>query len=125
MAFKPTKKDLQRSQTCPAGMKLFTLINVETSYLKENGNEVQQCDFETDDGYIVPVWFNSKMLSTVLNFVQAADGIKFEIDDRLPEVELRDYLGKKVAGSVSHRKDDNGKIQAQIDEFFTADKVPF
>lgn len=128
MGFKPTKKDLQRSALCPVGMHLFTVVSTEKPYLNEKGTKIEKVDFETNEGYLVPIWFNDKMLDSLLKFVEAADNIRFDLEkdgDNLPEIELRDYVGKKVAGSVSHRKDNDGKPKAQIDEFFTADSVPF
>lgn len=139
MSFKPTKKDLQRSAICPVGMHLVTAVAVGKEYLNEGGTQVQQVDFETSEGYIVPKWFwysvKKQMLDPdVLKFVQAADNMTFDLEkisddgegeDALPEIELKDYEGKKVAISVSHQKDKNGKVQPNIDEFFTADSVPF
>ena len=133
MSFKPTKKDLQRSAICPVGMHLVTAVSVGKEYLNDSGTQVQQVDFETTDGYIIPKWFwysvKKQMLDPdVLKFVQAADNITFDMEkdgDNLPEIELKDYEGKKVAVSVSHQKDNNGKVQPNIDEYFTADSVPF
>lgn len=126
MAFKVTKSDLKKSILCPVGMHVFTLVTVEEMYLKPNGNSVQKCDFETDAGYTVPVWFNSVVMSNLFEFVAAADKVTFDLEKfEDMTIELKDYKGKKVAGSVSHRKTDDGKIVAQIDNFYEDGKVPF
>lgn len=125
MAFKPTADDLKRSQKCPAGMHIATLTEVQDEYLKENGNTVQEVDFETDKGYIVKHWFNAKMMQDIIAFVQAADNVTFTEESLPDNLDLKEYKGKKVCISVSHAKDKNNKVQAQIDDFFSADKVPF
>lgn len=126
MAFKVTKSDLKKSILCPVGMHDFTLVVVEEPYLKPSGISVQKCDFETESGYSVPVWFNSVVMSNLFEFVAAADKITFDLEkfeDMI--IELKDYKGKKVTGSVSHRKTDDGKVVAQIDNFYESGKVPF
>lgn len=126
MPFELTPEDLKRSQKCPPGMHIFTVTAVDEEYLNDNGTTVQRMEFESDKGYMVSTWFNNKFQSSVIEFVQAADKITFtEESIKNVKINLKDYLGKKVAGSVSHRKDNNNKIQAQIDNFFSADKVPF
>lgn len=126
MAFQVTKKDLIKSQKCPPGMHIFELITVDEPYLKDNGVTVQKCEFESDTGHIVPVWFNSSVMDNMFEFVQAADKITLNPETMGEmEIELKDYLHKKVAGMVSHGPDKNGKIQHQIDNFYNADKVPF
>lgn len=127
MAFDITPQDLKKAQKCPPGMHIFTLVEVEEPYLKENGNEVQKADFESDKGHVVPTWFNSSFKANLIEFIQAADNIILtdEMLRTLPPVDLKNYIGKKVAASVSHRRDNNNKVQAQIDNFFSADKVPF
>lgn len=123
MAFKPTKKDYLKAQLCPVGMRLLTLTDVEKPYLNDKGTEIQKCDFEDSEGYIISNWFNDKMLDTLINFVESADNVKLD-PENMPVIELRDYIGKKVAASISHRKVDD-KMRTSIDEFYTADKVPF
>jgi len=125
MPFTVNKQDLKKSQKCPPGMHLFTLTEVEDEYFNEKGTKVQRVDFESDGGYIVPYWFNDKFSSNLLEFIQAADGITLDMNMEDLDIDLKDYKGKKVAGSVSHVKDKNNKIQAQIDNFFSPDKVPF
>jgi hypothetical protein len=126
MAFNLTKKDLKKSATCPPGMHPATLIKVEEPYVKDNGNTVQKCEFETDSGYIIPTWFNANMTSSIFEFVAAADKITFDIDKFSDiTVELKDYKDKKVAISISHRKGDDGRIMASIDNFYEDGKVPF
>lgn len=124
---------MQRAALCPVGMHLFTVVSVGKEYLNEAGTQVQQVDFESQEGYIVPKWFwyspKKQMLDPdVIKFVQAVDNITFNVEkdgDDMPEIKLEEYIGKKFAGSVSHQKDNNGKPQANIDEYFTADAVPF
>lgn len=126
MAFKLTAEDLKKSAKCPVGMHLATLVAVDEPYLNDKGTEIQKADFETDQGYSVPKWFNDKFISDLFEFVEAADKIKFDANNfKETELDLRNYKGKKVAISVSHQKDKNNKVQAQIDNFFSADKVPF
>lgn len=125
MAFDVTKEDLKKSQKCPVGMHLATLVEVEDEYLNEKGTNVQKCEFETDKGHIVPYWFNDKMVSAVLEFIAAADDIVLTEENMPSRIDLKDYKGKRVAISVSHTKDKNNKLQAQIDNFFSASKVPF
>lgn len=128
MAFKITKDDLKKSQRCPPGTHVATLVEVEEPYISENsGCTVQKCVFETDKGHQVPVWFNDAVTANLIEFVEAADNVKMNMDniDSMPEIELKDYKGKRVAIAVSHNKDGKGKIQANIDNFFSADKVPF
>lgn len=125
MAFKVTKQDLKKSQLCPPGMHNFTLITVKESYLKPNGVTVQETEFETDAGYIVKVFFNSTVMTNLFEFVAAADKITFDLttfEDM--EIELKDYIGKKVSGSVSHETRE-GKTYAGIDNFYQEGKVPF
>lgn len=107
-------------------MHLATLVAVDEPYINDKGTEIQKADFETDAGYSVPKWFNDKFVSDLFEFVEAADKIKFDANNfKEIELDLKRYVGKKVAISVSHQKDKNAKIQAQIDNFFSADKVPF
>lgn len=123
MAFTIEKDDIKKSQKCPPGIHKATLTLVEDVYYNEKGTEIQKCEFETEEGYIVPVWFNNKMLGPIIEFVEAADKVKLTEDT---SVDLKKYEGTgKVCISVSHIKDKNNKIQAQIDNFFSADKVPF
>lgn len=124
--FKLTKTDLKKSAICPPGMHALTLITVDEPYKKPSGIEVQKCEFETDNGHVVPVWFNSTVMTNLFEFVAAADKVAFNVETFTDtEVDLKDYKGKKVAGSVSHRKTDDGKIVAQIDNFYEDGKVPF
>jgi hypothetical protein len=129
MGFKLTKADLKKSALCTPGMHSFTLVKVNEPYLKEGKNgptTVQQCDFESAEGYVVPVWFNTVVMSNLFEFVAAADNVVFDMEKfEDVDIELKDYVGKKVAASVSHRVDNNNKPQAQIDNFYSADKVPF
>lgn len=122
MAFEVTKDDIKKSQKCPPGMHIATLVSVEKEYLNEKGTTVQRVDFDTDGGYSVPYWFNDKMTSSLIEFAEAADNVKLDADT---SIELMDYKGKKVCLSVSHAKDKNNKIQAQIDNFYPSDKVPY
>jgi hypothetical protein len=128
MAFKPTKDDLKKSQKCPPGMHLGELVEVEEEYVSDKGATVQKCWFETNKGYQIPVWFNDKVMSNLFEFVEAADKIKLDMDtiEDMPPIDLKNYLHKPVAFSVSHNKSEkDGKIYTQIDNFFSADKVPF
>lgn len=126
MGFKLTKDDLKKSALCPPGIHNFTLVNIEEPYVKPNGNTVQKCDFETDNGYVIPVWFNANMISSIFDFVAAADKVTFSLDTFSEmEIDLKNYKGKRVSGNVSHRADDNNKPQAQIDSFYAEGKVPF
>lgn len=126
MSFTLTKQDLKKSALCPPGMKLFTLVEVEPQYVSKKGTSTQKCDFESDEGYVVPTWFNAAVLNNLFEFIAAADHITFDMEKmETISVKLEDYKGKRVAGSVSHRKTDDGKIVAQIDNFYDADKVPF
>lgn len=126
MAFKVTKADLKKSILCPVGMHNFTLTVVEEMYIKPSGVSVQKCDFETDAGYTVSVWFNSTVMTNLFEFVVAADKITFDLEKfEEMNIELKDYKGKKVSGSVSHRKTDDGKLVSQIDNFYEDSKVPF
>lgn len=126
MAFKVTAQDLKKSQICPPGMREFTLVTVKESYIKQaNGVTVQETEFESTDGYTVKVFFNSAVLSNLFEFVAAADKVTFDpanFADR--EIELKDYIGKKVAGSVSHTVRE-GKTYPGIDNFYQEGKVPF
>jgi hypothetical protein len=124
--FKVTKEDLKKSQKCPVGMHVGTLVEVEEQYFNEKGTSVQKCVFETDAGYQVPVWFNDKVMSNLIEFVEAADKIKLDMATMADmDIRLENYKGRRVAFSVSHQKDKNNKMQSQIDNFFNADKVPF
>jgi hypothetical protein len=107
-------------------MFVTTLIEVEEPYVNDKGTTVQRANFETDAGHVVPKWFNDAVLRDLIEFVEAADHVKFDMEtmEDLP-IELKNYIGKKVAISVSHVKDKNNKVQAQIDNFFSADSVPF
>jgi hypothetical protein len=128
MAFKLNKDVLAKSAKCPTGMHIATLTEVEDTYFSEKGTEVQKANFETDKGYNIPMWFNgSDMgLGQILEFVQAADDVTFTADNMAElDINLKEYVGKKVCLSVSHGKDKNNKVQAQIDNFFSAKKVPF
>jgi hypothetical protein len=126
MSFKVTKNDLKKSILCPVGMHSFTLVNVEAQYLKPNGVSVQKCDFETESGYSVSTWFNSSVMANLFEFVAAADKVTFDLEKfEEMEIKLEDYKGKKVSGSVSHRKTDDGKLVSQIDNFYEEGKVPF
>lgn len=127
MAFNFTTTDVRKSQKCPVGMHIATLTEVEEPYFNAKGTTVQKVNFETDKGYSVPYWFNDKFMANLIEFVEAADNIKFdpEAENTDVSIDLKNYIGKKLAIAVSHRKDDNNKIQAQIDNFFSADKVPF
>lgn len=126
MSFKLTKGDLQKSVLCPVGMHTFTLTVVEEPYVSGKGASVQKCDFETDAGYTVSTWFNDKVMQNLFEFVAAADKVTFKLEDFVEtKVELKDYKGKRVCGSVSHRKTDEGKIVSQIDNFYEEGKVPF
>jgi hypothetical protein len=122
--FEFSKDDLKKSQKCPAGMHVATLVEVEDEYMNDKGNTVQKCSFETLAGYFIPVWFNAKMPGPVFELVAAAEGITITEENMPSKIVLKDYIGKKVALSVSHAKDKNNKIQAQVDNFFNADKVP-
>lgn len=124
--FNLTKEDLQKSQKCPPGMHIATLTEVEEPYISpKSGCDVQKVVFETSKGYSVPNWFNSTVLGPLFEFIEAADNIKFDVDNMKEiSVDLKKYIGKKVCISVSHRKED-GKVYAQVDSFFSADKVPF
>ena len=122
MTFDVTKKDIAQAQKCPPGMHKATLIEVDESYFNEKGTEIEKATFETTKGHSVPYWFNNKMLSSVIEFVEAADNVKLEENTA---INLKDYIGKQVCISVSHRADKNNKPQAQIDTFYSADKVPF
>jgi hypothetical protein len=126
MSFKLNKEGLLKSATCPPGLTKFTLVVVEEPYVSKKGATVQKCDFESEKGYTVSVWFNSAVMGNLYEFVEAADDAKFD-PTKMGEIDLnlKEYIGKEVVGSVSHRKDDNGKVQAQIDNFYTVDKVPF
>lgn len=126
MAFSITKEDLKKSQKCPAGMHFATLVEVEEPYKSEKGVEVQKCVFETDKGYSVPVWFNDAVLANLIEFIGAADKVTFDLETMATmNIDLKKYKGKRVALSVSHVKDKNGKVQSQIDNFFNSDRVPF
>lgn len=125
MPFGFTKDDFKKAQKCPPGMHLATLTEVEDEYMNEKGTNIQKANFETDNGYIVPYWFNDKMPGPVFEFIGAADNITITEDNMPERINIKDYLHKRVAISVSHVKDKNNKIQAQIDNFFSADKVPF
>lgn len=126
MAFKIDAEDLKKSQKCPVGMHIATLTEVGKPYFNDKQTEIQQCFFETEKGYTTPYWFNNKMVSSILEFVQAADKVTFDAATMAEmDIELSDYIGKKVAISVSHIKDKNGKLQSQIDNFFNSEAVPF
>lgn len=126
MAFDLTPEDLKKSQKCPPGMHMMTVREVGDEYFNDNQTTVQQMDLETDKGYFVSTWFNNKFKSNIIEFVEAADRIKFTDESiKNVKIDLKNYVGKTVVGSVSHRKDKNNKIQAQIDNFFSSDKVPF
>lgn len=125
MAFEFDKKDFKKSQKAPPGMYIATLIIVEEPYYNDKGTSIEKATFETDNGYEVPFWFNDKMPGLVYEFIGAADSITFNEDNVPTNIDLKEYVGKKVAISVSHKKDKNNKIQAQIDNFFSASKVPF
>lgn len=126
MPFTLTPEDLKKSQKCPPGMHIFTITKVGDEYLNDNGTTVQQMDLETDKGYIVSTWFNNKFQSNIIDFIQAVDKVTLTPETiKDLTIDLKDYQGKRVAGAVSHMKDKNNKIQAQIDNFFSADKVPF
>lgn len=126
MSFKVTPQDVKKSQKCSPGMHIFTLVAVEEPYLSEKGNTVQKCDFESDKGYVVSKWFNNVFMGDLVEFVECADDINIDPEKMSDmDIELKDYIGKKVAGSVSHGKDKNNKMQANIDNFFSAKKVPF
>lgn len=122
MAFDVTKSDIKKSQKCAPGMHIATLITVDEQYLNEKGTTVQKVEFDTDSGYSIPYWFNDKMTSSLIEFAEAADNCKLSEDT---SIELKDYKGKKVCLSVSHAKDKNNKIQAQIDNFYSSEKVPY
>jgi len=123
-SFKVTKDDIAKSQKCPPGMHIAELTLVGEEYLKDNGNTVQECEFTTTSGHNMRYWFNAKMVSSIIEFVCAADKVEpAALEDK--DINLKEYVGKKVCISVSHGKDKNNKIQAQIDNFFSADKVPF
>jgi hypothetical protein len=108
-------------------MHLGELIEVEEEYISEKGAQVQKCSFETKAGYLVPVWFNDKVMTNLFEFIEAADNVKLNMDtiDDMPPINLKEYLHKPVAFSVSHVKNDKNQIFTQIDNFFSADKVPF
>lgn len=127
MSFKMTKADLKKSALCPPGMHAATLIEVEAAYVKpDNGNTVQKCDFETDAGYVISAWFNAKMMASLFEFVQAADKVTFNLETMEDmSIELKEYKGKRVTISVSHVKNKDGKINAQIDNFYEEGKIPF
>lgn len=124
MAFNFSKDDFRKSQKCPAGMHIATLVEVEEPYIKDNGNEVQKCWFETSAGHQVPYWFNKNMPGPVFEFTGAADNVVFTEENAPENIELKEYKGKRVAISVSHRQTDKG-IMPNIDAFYSADKVPF
>lgn len=109
-------------------MHLGFLAEVEDEYISDSKSKctVVPCTFETDAGFQVKVWFNDAVMSNLIEFIEAADNFKINMDnvDQLPAINLKDYIGKRVAFSVSHVKDKNNKIQAQIDNFFSADKAP-
>lgn len=127
MGFKLTKTELKKTALCPPGMRDLTLITVEEPYIKPaNGCKVQKCEFESKDGYILPVWFNDSVMANLFEFVAAADKVTFDMDKfEDTDVELKEYIGKEVVGSISHRKTDEGKIVTQIDNFYQTGKVPF
>ena len=126
MSFTLTKTDLKKSALCPPGLAPITLVAVEESYLKPNGVTVQKCDFETDKGYIVPVWFNDKVPTNMIEYVQAADKITFDLENMSDfSFNPKEYIGKTCVGNISHRKTDDGKVVAQIDNFYETGKVPF
>lgn len=125
MPFSFDKSDFRKSQKCPPGMHIATLVEVEEEYYNEKGTQVQRANFETDKGYDISTWFNDKMPSFMYEFVAAADDVTLTEDNAPTNIDLKEYVGKKVAISVSHGKDKNNKVQAQIDNFFSAAKVPF
>lgn len=124
--FKLNKESLLKSAICPPGMTKGELVKVGEQYVSAKGATVQQADFETEKGYSVSVWFNDKVMANLFEFVAAADKVTFDPDNmQETEIDLKDYLHKPVVFNVSHRKTDDGKVVAQIDNFYSADKVPF
>jgi len=127
VAFKITKDDLKKSQKLVPGMHIVTLTQVEEPYFNEKGTAVQKVEFETDKGVVQPYWFHQTDmgLRSLIEFIEAADDIK--LDSELPDtdIELRNYIGKKVCIATSMGKDKNGKNQINIDNFYSAKKVPF
>ena len=129
MSFKLNKEALLKSGLCPPGLTEATLVKVYPEYLKESKQgpmTVQQLDFETKKGYTVPTWFNSVMMGNLFEFVAAADKVVFDPDTFAEvEIELKDYVGKEVVISVSHGKTKEGRVVAQIDNFYMVGQVPF
>jgi hypothetical protein len=123
--FKVTKEDVKKSAICPPGMHISTVISVEEPYYNDNKTLVQRMDLETASGHTLIKFFNNKFTSDIIEFVQAADNIVLGDDMGDMDVDLADYIGKKIAVAVSHGKDKNDKIQAQVVNFYPADKVPF
>lgn len=124
MSFQVSKQDIKKSQRCPQGMNIFTLVTVDDAYTNAKGTMVQKADFESEDGYCVSFWFNDKMLGMIIEFVAAADDVDAMGIDA-GDIELKDYLDKKVAAMIVHSKDDKGKLQASIENFFSTSKIPF
>jgi hypothetical protein len=126
MAFKITKDKLKQSVMCPVGTHLMTLIEVEDEYISAKGTNVQPALFETDSGYQIKTWFNDAVMRQLIEFVEAADNIKFNMEKMEDvSINLKEYVGKRVAGVVSPGTDKNGKPVVQIDNFYSAEKVPF
>lgn len=126
--FDITKDDLKKSQLCPVGLHLFTVVEVEDEYENAKGTTVQKVNFESEKGYQISYWFNDAMLSSVIEFISAADNINLDMETFAGmQVNLKDYVGKKFAGNVVHekRKDGGNKVNAVIENFYSADKVPF
>ncbi len=129
MSFKLNKEVLLKSGLCPPGLTKATVVKVYEPYIKESKSgpmTVQQIDLETEKGYTVPTWFNSVMMGNLLEFVAAADKVVFNPDTMEEvDVDLKDYNGKEVVISVSHGKTKEGRVVAQIDNFYTEGQVPF
>lgn len=130
MSFKLNKEQLLKSGLCPPGLTKSTLVKVYEPYLKDSKQgpmTVQQVDFETEKGYTIPYWFNSVVMGSLFEFVAAADKVTFNPDTMEDmDIDLKDYLHKEVVISVSHAKSEkDGKIRAQIDNFYQEGKVPF
>lgn len=130
MSFQITKEVILKSGLCPPGLTPATLVKVYEPYIKESKQgpmTVQQVDFETDKGYTIPMWFNSVVMGNLIEFVAAADKVQFNPDTvQTVDIELKEYVGKEIVLSISHGKSEkDGKVRAQIDNFYETGKVPF
>lgn len=127
MAFDVTPQDLKKSQKCPPGMHIAAITECEEPYYSEKNILTQKVWFETQKGYTIATWFNASVQANQIEFMEAADKVKFDMDSfKGTSFDPKNYIGKPVCISVSHQKSQkDGKIYAQIDNFFSADKVPF